>query len=201
MSQAAEVDLPHPIIGIRAWFLYPRRDDWILESAYPRQDEEPGLYSLTCTTSWHPGINRARCAPPFDIPTLHTVPCSKSPNILCDCGLHAYHSLEFCMHNYNDYFLGCFGIVRGWGRTLCHPDGWRAEHAEVLALIGDQPTASRGSVQFWRPPAIKYLARTFKVPIVPYGAFPAMLTEFGRPVPVKMRPLPINFYDDYSESE
>lgn len=196
---AAVETLEHPIIGVRAWFLYPRRDEWILENAYPTSEDEPGLYSVTCHTQWHPGVNIARCKPPLDIPSLHAVPCNNPPNILCNCGLYCYHGLEECMHNYNDYFLGCFGIVRGWGIVQCHPDGWRSEFAEVLALIGAQPQASRGSVQFWRPAALKYVANLFEVPIVPYGAFPAMLSEFGKQVPESIRPKPSDRYDFETE--
>lgn len=191
---AAVETLTHPVVGVRAWFLYPRRNEWIMENSYPRQDEEPGLHSVTCHTSWRIGINRAKCTPPVDLPD-QPQPCNDPPNILCNCGLYAYHSMEFCMKNYNDYFLGCFGIVRGWGKLQCHPDGWRSQYAEVLALVSDQPILSAGAVRFWRPPAIKYLAKMFGVPVVPYGAFPAMLTEFGRQVPVDIRPLPHDFYD------
>lgn len=194
---AATETLTHPVVGVRAFFLYPRRGDWLLENTYPAQGEDPGLYSMTCHTRWYPGVNTARCCPPMDIPRLRLTTCNDPPSLVCNCGLYAYHSLEIAAHNYNNYFLGCFAVVRGWGKTICHPDGWRAQFAEVLALIGDQPSISRGAVQFWRPPAIKYLAKTFEIPIVPYGAFPAMLTEFGQPVPVALRPKP----DDYLDIE
>lgn len=182
-------ELTHPVLGVRAWYLYPRKNSPLFENTYPTAEDIPGLYSTTCATQWWPGINKAECAPPFLIPhTAFTPPCPHPPSPLCNCGLYAYHDLLMCVGHWSSYFIGGFGIIRGWGRMQLHPNGWRAQYAEVLALISGQPTPEHAAVKFWRPQTIGYLAKEFQVPVVPFDAFPAMMTEFGRSVPREMWP-------------
>ena len=51
----------------------------------------------------------------------------------CTCGIHAFTSLNDAIAFMGERLVA--GVVRGWGRTIHHGDeGWRSEHAEILAL-------------------------------------------------------------------
>lgn len=79
------------------------------------------------------------------IPLDHQVPSLESkcglwahrqpiPNCACDEPAAPHH--------------GAVGVVRMWGRAVEHTDGWRAEHAEVVALVDHSNTVRR---DYWVP--------------------------------------------------
>lgn len=106
------VPLENPLIGVRGFHMGA---DGVLDS-------------ITRRGSWTPGKNTAVC-------TEYAYASHETPGHRCHCGFNAYHSLKDLRNS--DYPYAVAAIVRGWGRGRLHPDGWRSEHAEILALIDD----------------------------------------------------------------
>lgn len=52
------------------------------------------------------------------------------PDKACDCGIYAFYDLSTHRH---DGFV--WGMVLGWGKVLEHEHGFRAERAEIKALL------------------------------------------------------------------
>lgn len=109
-----------------------------------------------------------------------------APDHSCQCGLYAYHGLDNLrsdqMHpdrKHSEPWL--LGLVRGWGTTMLHPDGWRAEYAEVLALFDDWGP--------YKPERIRTLAEIYGVPTLSKKGLPTIMYEFGTPVPRDLRPV------------
>lgn len=138
-----------------------------------------GLYSTVAEEVWSPGVNEAVCKPPFFY-VSRSSPCTISPNPYCDCGLHAHHSLDLLVESFPHPFthMRVYGVVRGWGAVRVHPNGWRAQFAEPLALIIRDGTSEH----------VRDLATLYSLPTLPFNAFPEVLTEFGRPVPEELWP-------------
>jgi hypothetical protein len=63
------------------------------------------------------------------------------PSLSCSCGWHAYKTIDALRANSDDPRLRrpsdvWVGAVVGWGRIAPHVDGWRAERARLVALMG-----------------------------------------------------------------
>ena len=78
-------------------------------------------------------------------------------------------------------FRGVVGIVAVWGRLEVHPEGVRAEVAQVRAL-GLSPQWSS-----WQRAAVREVARDLDVPLVEEAALAATASEFGAPLPLGLR--------------
>jgi hypothetical protein len=101
--------------------------------------EQGVLQSLTMQANWLPGENQAICTqgwyerrPRF--PFAHHAPVKR-----CQCGFHAYHRLDDVREHaaglHRTLRLDCvLGAVAGWGKVQVHPDGFRAERCQILAL-------------------------------------------------------------------
>jgi hypothetical protein len=141
------------VIGFRGW--RPTRDGM--------------LRALAHRDVWQPGPNRSRCArAPISRPR-----CQDGPTLECACGLYAYHDLERALGRGRMH-----GVVAGWGRTIVHPGTWRAQFAQVLALVDDD-----GDPRLLRDLAVRY-----RVALVPIDEALAYGLEFGLPVPEELRP-------------
>jgi hypothetical protein len=57
-----------------------------------------------------------------------TVPQHNAPKENCTCGIYAYSKPE-------SVAAGVCGVVMGYGHLIVHPDGWRAESVELVALV------------------------------------------------------------------
>lgn len=170
--------LEHPVIGIRGWYARPCNSNF---GSY-RQGDELGLWATSVELEWKPGVNEAVCFPPtYSFSKIGQPRCPVSPgdNERCKCGLHAYHDVDHFDRRW-PRFMGVAGIVRGWGAMHVHPNGWRAQYAEVLALIS-------GASKF-RQEELPVLAEHLGVPVVPMQGLSHLYEEFGKPVPQELRP-------------
>jgi hypothetical protein len=131
---------------------------------------------------WRPGVNAAVCGTPA-VHETYSGTGAPIPGDQCGCGLYAYHAYNDDIGRYSPEPTGKkspIGIVRGWGRMQLHPDGWRAEFAEILALVenGDE--------------RLKDVAVRYQVPLLPASSMPEIAIEFGDVVPHWRRPRPNN---------
>lgn len=97
---------------------------------------------------WGPGPNRAECrnsayrlapvhraiATGVSHPGSEAKNCPVAPQEDCMCGLYAYHNMMWAGTEH-PLLRPIVGIVRGWGEVIVHRTGWRAEYAEVVALM------------------------------------------------------------------
>lgn len=98
---------------------------------------------------WQPGANHARCLrvmPHYDGPAAHHVPVRK-----CSCGFWAYWHLgdQQCPPPL------VAGLIKGSGRVIKGPLGFRCSEAEIVALTLAEPD----------PPAALYLEARYGVPV------------------------------------
>lgn len=85
------------------------------------------------------------------------------PNENCTCGFYAYNSRENDQHS-QAQFVG--GVIKGYGRTLIGPKGFRCEKAEIVALIDPTRGGKRNSAE--RRERLKLLQHVYPdVPILP----------------------------------
>lgn len=157
------------VIGYRSWKL----DDWVLSP-------------ISFGSPWRPGINRAVCkvhdtilgSMSFTLTTggITTVDESQpraehsAPKRDCTCGLHAYHE----MPEHADGIV--VGAVAAWGDLQVHSNGFRAECAQILALVAADGLGD--------------VAETYGVPLVPRDMLAAEAQQHGSPLPASMRPDP-----------
>lgn len=170
-------DLTQRVVGYRHWIV---KDGRLCPAAARAQPP------------WRPGANEARCATEL-AQALHATkrerPKSMDPKLIgahdaphpdCFCGLYAYHAPELSDYGHHGQENpAVLGAVVGWGRIAVHKDGWRAQHAEVVALA-----CERGDERI-----IEAAAR-YGVPVVHPVELPEVAAEHGSPVPVQMRPAP-----------
>lgn len=96
---------------------------------YDRQDRGPWLLP---DGRWVRTTQRMSCRQTALLPVEHP-----SPSLHSRCGIWAHKQPIAdcaCSEPGADYH-GAVGVVRMWGRAVEHTDGWRAEHAEVVALV------------------------------------------------------------------
>lgn len=165
----------HPVIGFRTW-----------KYGGPGKD----LKSVAQTHRWTKRIE-ARCLRPIHLHRGH------APAEGCDCGLYAFHDLPDAI-TYRTALdvTDVVGIVRGWGSLRVHQDGWRAQYAEILAIveppIQDVRIPSQATIvaaKHKRALAAAHEAgRHYGVPVIPAQGATAMACEFGSFVPVDLRP-------------
>jgi hypothetical protein len=144
------------VIGYRSWKL----DDWVLS---------PVVYG----SPWRPGVNRAQCkAHPdwwLDPDDTERAPHGHSaPHEHCRCGLHAYHDLPERTQG------SVIGAVAAWGDLQVHHNGFRAECAQIVALVAGE--------------CLEEVAATYGVPLVARELLAAEAQQHGSPLPVALRP-------------
>ena len=174
-----------PIVGIRVWLV--NRNGLL--------PLKLGLKGTNSTYIWDPGVNEARCNTYSPATPVWLTKTSKPqhakdkrvPGEACICGFHAFYSLTDLLRYFEQlhmkYILqaGVIGIVRGWGHTRLHPDGWRTQFAEPIALFhGLHESDGEGY--------LKQLAEIYSLPLLGPGAYPHIMSEFGIIVPEDLRP-------------
>jgi hypothetical protein len=159
-------DLVEPVIAFRSW----RVDDGALVSPYVAQRWDDGTAVARC--------DRGAAARLRDAGELLDVP-HESPHPHCRCGLHAYFEPRSAVPGVD--FRRVLGIVAVWGRVELHPAGLRAQFARVRAL-GIAPGWSG-----WRRAEVAAIAERLRVPLVEERALEAAATEYGSPVPERLR--------------
>lgn len=84
-----------------------------------------------------------------------TTPHHVAPQESCTCGIHAYSTP-------GQVGAGVGGVVMGYGNLIIHPDGWRAEIVELVALV-----LPLGADARWKsavsPEAIQMIAEQYGV--------------------------------------
>lgn len=146
-----------------------------------------GPYGGKPAAVWRPGVNEAICCTPMMHEEMEGSS-NRVPGTRCGCGFHSYYDWEQRrLRSYHGYIGYINGIVRGWGAMERHPDGWRAQFAEVLALIS--------GVNEKEDPRVIQVAERYKVPVIPVTAVEAVLSEFGDIFPKEWRPSPKRSHD------
>jgi hypothetical protein len=145
-----------------------------------------GLKSAASNCVWTPGDNHAVC---MGAPSR----CKQAPSKGCHCGFYALHTPSFwygeggthsggsmwnIIGGYDGYVSG---LVIGWGRMEVHHDGFRAEHARIVAIAC--PDGPKRDVVIARAVAAEY-----GVPIVPQAELERIAPEFGATCPKEYRP-------------
>jgi hypothetical protein len=173
------------VIGYREWKL---DDGWLLRP-------------ITADGAWRPGVNHARCrrgtnfwlstttawsisatADPEADAEEHEAPASG-----CDCGLYALHDPPDLT------FDRVLGAVAAWGNLEVHSSGFRAEYAQVVALV--LPTRAQltaagriGDGPDYADPTDA--ARIYGVPLVALEDLRREAERHGEPLPRSARPEP-----------
>lgn len=117
-------------------------------------------------TTWKRGVNSAACA--GGLPHA-------SPARDCACGLYAFHEPPVATRP------GVVGAVRVHGRLEVHRDGFRAEHAEIVALAHSGRRPGRRAAR---------AGARYGVPLVSLERLEAHAREHGEPIPPSWRPAP-----------
>jgi hypothetical protein len=168
------------VIGYRRWQLA----DWTL---VPNSVGDP----------WRPGINHARCRTHDQgyasaLWAQHGVSMHSggtglphaAPDAHCGCGLYALHDpLDPHLEGSAGPMVFISGAVAAWGRLEVHWAGFRAEYAQILALV---PPPEALTAQGWE--GLKLLQRIYQVPFVRADRLQAEAERHGRPLPVEARP-------------
>jgi hypothetical protein len=160
------------VIGFRQW----------------RVGSELELRSGNAAHAWTPGANTARCEP--SALAMPVRPHSVVPAKDCHCGLYALHSPSSFWYGpraERSLFslavgegLYVAGVVAAWGRLEVHHSGFRAEHAQLVAIA--VPDSRRDAL------LAKAIARDYRVPQVPQDQLEQVASEFGTLVSAELRP-------------
>jgi hypothetical protein len=140
------------------------------------------LVSPTQQYQWKPGRNEATCNRRImEHRTYGTQShgAHAAPHSQCQCGLYSYYDCSKLSTTGNTVV----GIVTQWGQIEAHSEGMRSEFMKIEALCGVRDMG-RDIAEEWGIPFISY---------TPGGSRPDQLletivTEFGSPLPVSMRP-------------
>ncbi len=125
------------LIGFRAWNLKTIRDTTRSDD----EDDAGALRSIVYNQLWPSNAIRSR-------------PCGNGvgfhfPRRDCSCGFYAYHSSAQTYQFASDTDARGIlveGVVRAWGRCVVGPLGFRAEWAQIVALV---VPAARVFPQLW----------------------------------------------------
>lgn len=149
------------VIGYRSW----RLADWVLAPVSYGDPWRPGVNRAVCKVNetafglYSTMLGRGAPAPP----ARHT-----APHQNCTCGLHAYHDLPANTEGV------VIGAVAAWGNLQVHCNGFRAEHAQILALV--------------EADGLTEVAELYGVPLVPRSMLTMEAHQHGSPLPVSLRP-------------
>lgn len=133
-----------PLVGFREW------------SLRKLGERVPELFSLFHPTGWPADRPiTAVCLRPMTWPYRAGPAHREVPDDGCECGIYAYLDPDFeTLHGARG--PKARGIVAGWGRYVLGTNGWRSEHARLVALL-DHPE---------HPESVRRVADRFGVPTV-----------------------------------
>lgn len=151
----------HGVAGYRSWTTWDG-------SGYRHlnQSVHDRLYSIgRLGEHWHPGMNVAACG--GNAMCLFSrsaaflpVPCPAWDH---RCGLHFVRELP----NVPDHGAPLVvGAVQGWGRGIEHPEGWRMQFAQVLALLHPASFQELGWTARYDAKVVERLGAVYDVPLV-----------------------------------
>lgn len=99
-----------------------------------------------------------------------------APSKECECGLYAWHGIDRISGD------EVAGAVLGWGKTIAHHDGFRSEHAQIVAL------AYSDDLTYGKVKKLREIAQANGVVVCEFDQLENVGSEFGTPVPKSMRP-------------
>lgn len=100
------------------------------------------LVSCIDNIPWQPGLNHASgCSHP-------------SPGRNCHCGFNAWFSVRDAQNNYS-FSTTIVGAIAGAGTLELHASGFRAEQAQILALLVEKKQVS----------SLKKISEKYNIPI------------------------------------
>lgn len=146
---------PLCVTGYRQWQMH----EWVLSPLSMQ------------TGPWRPGQNHAKChAETYSLPlTRKGQDRHACPGETCQCGLYAFHDVP----GGPPYVTGA---IVAWGDLRVHHYGFRAQHAQIVALAA-HPDYSLAEVSM-----------TYRVPIVPPDMLKVEAEKHGQPLPETLRP-------------
>lgn len=159
-------DFVEPLIAFRSW----RVVDGALTSPYVPQRWDASVVEAHCHRG---GVERFRHSDEL-LPYEHV-----SPHPECRCGIHAYFEPRSAVAGVD--YRRVLGIVAVWGHVEVHPEGLRAQFAQVRAL-GDSPGFSG-----WHRADVAAIAEQLDVPFVSEQSLAARAAEFGSQLPERLR--------------
>lgn len=149
-----------PVVGWRTWRVGTSAGGAVLEGPFSGVPWDPQTTHAGC-----PRSPSGRAGP-------HTVPATS-----CECGLYAFstpdEALRYLVMQPDEVDEGApvpviAGAVIGWGRIVQHgSQGWRAQHARVVALLDTDHHM------------LKALALRHRVPVVSVPGFRLLPLEYG----------------------
>lgn len=167
------------VVGFRAWVA----------------DDESALWPIGGSRrAWAPGMNTARCnrvgiasrrlqwAIRDGRAVVAAAPLHDAPIADCRCGLYSWRRPP------GRWFKQCaplptvVGAVACWGSLQVHDDGFRAQHACVVAI------ARRDDAKPAELTALAAIARRYRVELVSLDELAFVASRFGSPLPEGLRP-------------
>lgn len=151
------------VIGYRSWKLA----DWVLSPLSFGHPWRPGVNVSTCRAGERSNIGLYL--------TTQDRPLKRhaAPDQDCTCGLHAYHEIPEQPISFDGSPI-VVGAVAAWGDLQVHYNGFRAERAQIVALV--------------EAPSLHEVAETYGVPLVPRALLASEAQRHGTPLPESLRP-------------
>lgn len=163
----AAPDYVDPVVGYRIWRLGP------IGLLYPVAAPPAFL--------WRPGPNQAVCLRHFRVRRREPDPSHPAPQSRCGCGLYAFTDPADRRLRLGDCPPGA---VVAWGDIEVHRGGYRAQHAQIVAL-GERSGLT--DVERFR---LRGAASRYGVPLVPADELREHALEHGTPLPPHAFPAP-----------
>jgi hypothetical protein len=152
-------DLVEPVIAYHSW----RVVEGELVSPFVRERWDGGVATARCVRGG------ARARGELLLSEHH------SPHPDCRCGIHAYFEPRSAVSDVD--FRRVLGVVAVWGRMEMHPEGVRAEFAQIQAL------GVSGAWSRWHRADVAAIAERLEIPLVDEASLAAVAREAsGRPV-------------------
>lgn len=173
------------VVGYRAWGVDSQGQLWPL--ADRRNAWQPGVNTARCNCLTRPGVNDVL---KFEWiwrdgkRVLEPAPPHVAPATDCECGLYSWRQPRRIWGSDPRYRAGTrvCGAVASWGRMQVHHDGFRAEHACVVALAYPPDTESAAFA------TLRRVADAYRVELVPLAELEEAARHRGAPLPANVGP-------------
>jgi hypothetical protein len=214
----AEPLFTEPVVGYRCWEMghvpaddvtYPLSKStgahMVVDANGDPVEQLPALLPVGWRSTgkpWVPGRNDAVCAQlwtttaavvtvdGYVLNATHVEWTHKAPDPNCGCGLYAMHTIDVALEHAAVWGVTwVLGAVLGWGALEVHDDGWRAQHACVVALAIQREVIEPGAGV--RRQSVRAVAERYRAELVPYPQdLPAVAESRGKPLPASAYPYP-----------
>lgn len=112
-------------------------------------------------------------------PLRNPVP-HESPDVDCQCGLYAYHTVEDARDNYANNSRNILGAAVYWGAVHIRTAGFRAQYGRIVAL-SDCREDRRRDGERWEG-LLDAICERYKIPLVPLDLLEEYAGTFGAPM-------------------